>query len=526
MDDPERSGEVGTLESPAAPNGNAACLTESADQTQQFNDRLIRWTQYFVLLGVGLRLFRYAHALALNGDEVRVGLNIINRNWRDLLLPLDYDQVAPIGFLWCERAVYHMWGMSEYAMRFMPMLAGIATLILFAFWARMLLRPLEAFIATGIIAVGHFIVQHAVEVKPYGSDLLASLLLLIPATLFLLQRRDRWLLLLGVLAPITLAFSYPAVFVGGAVLITLGLQLPRMTWRSRILFSVFGMALATSFLLIFLQISLGQLHKTNSTMVNYWVDAFPPGNPFSLLVWLVDVHTGNLFAYPVGGKHGLSILSFSLFLYGVYVWFKTYRGPAIGLLLLPFALTLIAAALRHYPYGQSERCCQHLVPAIALLLGVGGGNLIERISKSTHRQVELAIVVAVVFLIIAVGVVVSNVLQRGTSQHLAARHFAEMLVSEAKSGATVAVLEPRDNTPAYVQWYLRTSDRIIWNGWADKTWRKTSGELYVVSSQSDPRIEQYLNQQLGRMPESHQTRHFEPIGPMENWNIFVYAPIR
>ena len=41
-----------------------------------------------------------------------------------------------------------------------------------------------------------------------------------------------------------------------------------------------------------------------------WNDAFPPlAEPWQLAWWLLDVHTGNMLAYPYGGNHFGSTLT-------------------------------------------------------------------------------------------------------------------------------------------------------------------------------------------------------------------------
>ena len=116
------------------------------------------------------------------GDEAAVGINILDRDYRGLLQPLGYGQVAPIGFLWSERAVYQVLGMSELAMRLLPTLAGTAALFVPARWAKVVASPLAAVIAVGILAVGNYPVFRCVELKPYAGDLLASMALLYLAT--------------------------------------------------------------------------------------------------------------------------------------------------------------------------------------------------------------------------------------------------------------------------------------------------------------------------------------------------------
>jgi hypothetical protein len=182
---------------------------------------LRRWTWVLVAVGVLLRLERYALKMPIWGDEAFIGLNIVRRGYQKLLTPLDDFQVAPLGFLFSQRFAFDMMGMSEYAMRLFPMLAGILALILFAVWARLLTPGRPALISIGIMAVGVYSVRHAVELKPYGFDLCAAMFLLLPATLYLQRRQIRWLIGLIAFTPIALVMSFPAVFVDGGIAVAL-----------------------------------------------------------------------------------------------------------------------------------------------------------------------------------------------------------------------------------------------------------------------------------------------------------------
>src|SRR6516164_351060 len=86
---------------------------------------------------------------------------------------------------------------------------------------------------------------------------------------------------------------------------------------------------------------------------------------------VVAVHTGNMFAYPVGRRHGGCTIIFLLCVAGAAEFFRQRRFVVLTLLLAPFAFTLVAAALRRYRYGGSARIAQHLAPAICLLAASG-----------------------------------------------------------------------------------------------------------------------------------------------------------
>ncbi len=275
---------------------------------------LRRWLTAFVIIGVALRLFRYGLGLPFWGDEGFLGVNILDRSYLGLLKPLEYIQVAPLGFLWAERAMYQALGMSEYVMRLIPVLAGIGGLILFAMWARKIADPLAATIATGVLAVSDEAIRHSAELKPYSIDLFISVLLLYLATRFLLDRKNQWLIALIAVIPVALFISLPSVFVGAGVAATLVLNFRSFTALQRALSLGFGVVLTAVFGLLVWKYLGPQFAGSGPWQQVCWV--FPPLNPFQFINWFIIVHTGNYFGYPADSGSPGGAPSFILFVIG------------------------------------------------------------------------------------------------------------------------------------------------------------------------------------------------------------------
>ncbi len=502
----------------------------------------------FVFLGLFVRLFRFAlpipipglvglipeisQGIPLNGDEAAVGLNIISRSYSGLLKPLDYGQVAPIGFLWIERAVYQLFGMSEYAMRAVPTLAGLAAVVLFAYWAWSLVEPMAAAIATGILAVGFYSVFHAVELKPYGIDFLVSTVLMLPATRYLADGKAKWLILILMMTPLAMFVSYPSIFVIGGIEIILLASLRTASRKVIVLTVLIGVVSLACFGLEW-EAAAGQYDKTQALMRAYWRvgEAFPPYNPFKLILWLIEVHTGNLFAYPFGGKNFASSLSFVVFIIGVVYWFRSGRSRLALLLLSPFALTLLAAFLRRYPYGEAARVTQHLAPIIILFMGVGIARLIDRIKSSERARYLVYRVVCLLLVGISIGVLATAIKKPGTEDHQRAKQIVRQLFNSAPPDTTIAVLEPMDSLPVNMQWYLRQQQQqIVWDA-ANRTDWKTPNRVYALDWQPvDSPVdkiwqnEQKVEQLLGRYSAEHETWIIAPMGGSEEWQLFKFPP--
>ena len=136
------------------------------------------WTGWFVILGIGLRIFHYARNPSMWHDEAALVLNAIGKSFSELLGPLFFSEGAPPLFLWIERAVFLILGDGTYALRLVPFLASCAALVLMALIARRLLAPEAAPWAVLPLACADTILWHACEAKPYSVDLLSATMLL------------------------------------------------------------------------------------------------------------------------------------------------------------------------------------------------------------------------------------------------------------------------------------------------------------------------------------------------------------
>ena len=343
--------------------------------------RVEAWTWAFVVLGIVLRVTRYALRHPLWGDEAFLAYNFIDRDFVGLMKPLDYVQVCPLFFLWAEKLLVIVFGFSELTLRLIPTLASIAGLILFRHVASRLLRGPALPLAVAILAVGFYPIRHGGEIKPYSVDFLAALGL-IGLAIEWLRRPDRDLSLwaLCIAGPIAIGFSNPAIFVAASVgLVLLVPVFKTKRWPTILVLGFFGIGTLGTFLLLFLKVTGPQSASVMEPMSAYWVDSFPPRNIVTFAGWFIRVHVSQMFAYPAGGAGGASTLTTGLVLAAIVAYFRRGSRNVLALLLLPFAMGLIAASLGRYPYGGSARTMQYVAPSIILMAGLGGAVLLSRL---------------------------------------------------------------------------------------------------------------------------------------------------
>ena len=171
-----------------------------------------------VAIGIGLRFRDYFENYSLNHDDICLALNLIGRSAGGLTHTLDFDQAAPLGFLWIERAMVCLFGPGEMALRLLPFVFGCASVILLARLVTMLLPPLEAIAVVGFFGFSQALIGSAIQVKPYSLDILATIVLVsvfLPLTRNSASRTET--IAAAAAGAFAMWFSFPSLFVLGGI---------------------------------------------------------------------------------------------------------------------------------------------------------------------------------------------------------------------------------------------------------------------------------------------------------------------
>jgi hypothetical protein len=321
-----------------------------------------------IALGGVLRLRQYLVNRSLWLDEAMLALNIIERDFRGLLKPLDHEQGAPLGFLQLEKLAATLFGNGELSLRLLPLLAGCASLVLFYLLIRRMLAPAGTLTALALFAISPTLVYYSSEVKQYSFDVFIALLLLLlafRAQLSLSVAGDpspvtRYLL--PVFGALALWFSHPALFILAAIgAVTL---LDNIIQRNRagILSTLaMGAGWLVSFGALYF-VSLRQL-SGNEFLLGYWDDYFLP-HPLDV-GWMLNAMQA-LFRNPGGVEGFPSIVFLLIAACGALALFARQK-KVTGSLLLVFVFALAASSVRKYPFAG--RMMLFSVPLLFLFLG-------------------------------------------------------------------------------------------------------------------------------------------------------------
>jgi hypothetical protein len=284
-----------------------------------------------------------------------MALNIGTRSFGGLTRPLYFEQSAPLAWLWGERAMIWLGGVNEYALRAIPLAAGVAALVLTWRVGRQLLGEREGVIATVLAAISTVSVLYATASnKPYGIDPAATLVVLALVLPVLgdpesvgAWRRLSW----G--GAVAMLWSQPVVFVLAGAASALAVPRSPMGWRT---LARLWLPMAIGWALVFVILYMWLYHPvaTNPYMVSFWQGTYlTPSAPdvrarAYRAAWIAL--GGSFFDYitQVPGAIKLTILGFVVGLACV-----ARRGGTRAAILLgvPFLGLAAAGVMGRYPFA-------------------------------------------------------------------------------------------------------------------------------------------------------------------------------
>jgi 4-amino-4-deoxy-L-arabinose transferase-like glycosyltransferase len=354
-----------------------------------------------ILVAAALRLVLWSQQRSFWIDEARLSLNIASRSYFDLLPPLDYDQTAPLLYLWLQRSAIVIGGVNELSLRLLAVVAGITTVALVYHLAASLFGRRVAQLSSAIAAVSPTMIYFSSEAKQYGVEACVSCAIVYLGVRCLEHPSNshRWRLLIA-FGVVGIWLASPAVFVlvgaGLAVVLT-----PKLRTRKRVhLATLMGGCWCISLVLAYLWVYGPAAHETY--LRHYWSQAFLTlSRPDALLgagvafssVLLAPVvrdrmvgssNLGNVVFVPA--LVGLIAL---ILVIGVRRLAKATGAPGSALVLTPPILVVLASVGHLYPL--SARTTTFYLPMFIVLAAAG----VEEVAFRVHpRALSYAVMVA------------------------------------------------------------------------------------------------------------------------------------
>jgi uncharacterized membrane protein len=331
--------------------------------------------------GLLLRLRQLTLNLSFWLDEAMLALNIVNRTFGGLVRPLDYDQGAPLGFLWTIKAAETFLGDRELSLRLFPFLMGCFALVALWLLARQLTKPVGALFALLVFASSRYLISYGAQVKQYAVDAAISLLLYLLG-LWLLgktaAKKDYFLLAL--LGGLSIWFSHPAAFTLGGLGLTLILTAAlKKDWPGALNYGLVSAFWVFNFAALYLIQYRGL--AANAYLTGFWAEYFMPLST-TAPAWALD-RLGGLFYIPGGLSVDVpTALLLVLFLAGVVSFFQAGKRW-VWIFVLSLVFTLAASSLGKYPFGG--RMSMFALPGLLLCAGEGL-ELVRKLFAKPRRQ--------------------------------------------------------------------------------------------------------------------------------------------
>ena len=338
-----------------------------------------------IAAGIGLRLWAAGARGSLWLDEASLALNILGRSANALATPLDWGQAAPVGFLWAEKAVTALLDPTARALRLVPCLAGVLTLLWTWQAGRRMVGPLAAVLATVVVAFSLIALRYSAEVKPYATDAATAIALIGLAGWVGAGAGDvrRWAAL-GFAGTIAVTCSLPSVFVLAACGIALGADAWAHGPRVRRIAAAAAVAWVAMFGVLWI-VAIGPA-SGGAYLREYWAPVMLDPRAGDFVARVVRA-LASAVGTPVSwtGSVALALACAALWLTGAVILAR--RAWRTGVLLVgPFVLAAIASMIGVYPL--SDRLAFFIAPAALLVAAVPVAMSVAFVSGAVGRMLQ------------------------------------------------------------------------------------------------------------------------------------------
>lgn len=311
-----------------------------------------------LLVATGLRVYEIA-SYSLWLDEAWVGLSSHARTLSDFFTSLSS---TPVLFAATTRLFQAVFRQPELGARFFPFICSILTLVLTFRLAKQLQGALGGSIALTLIAFHPVFIHYAKQLKQYSADTAIALAIVWLGLRFLTApwKRSPWpLVVVATLAP---GFSYTALFVNAALVITLGVHALAKPLRDSRRYVAMCLPISVSSLVFFL---FAQRY-INPSLATYWQGSYLPRHPITMLSTALSRLVPLFSLGPTLGEIMLLAVVVSVIV-------PARRKTIAPLILLGVVLVAAvgAAVADRYPFGD-PRTSLYL---IALLIAAAGAGL-------------------------------------------------------------------------------------------------------------------------------------------------------
>ncbi|OUS02035.1 hypothetical protein A9Q86_05130 [Flavobacteriales bacterium 33_180_T64] len=365
------------------------------------------WIKRFLIailgLGIVISIVNFFNLRSLWLDEALLSISIVDRNYAELLLPLERDQVAPIGFLFIENFFATLFGNTDWSLRIFPFLSFLCSIGLIYKLNKLLFKTsIIALISAALFCLNTFILYYSIEVKQYMSDTFICLLVLVSALSYFNTKTRVSLIIYTCISFLSVWFSNIAVimlFAVGLVGVYDIIIKEKLKSLSGLLPIISGLC---SFLLYYSLFIYK--HPARDAMTVYWIDnvGFLYQDVFSweFRYFLRTRIQSILYVLLEVGNYWI----FTLFFLCIGFISNLRHKKALVLLIAPMCIHLGLSYFKLYPFDR--RLILYLIPLLVTLVAVGIYKTYQFINE---KGVKLPVYVLLIPLIINLVAVIKLV---------------------------------------------------------------------------------------------------------------------
>ena len=366
----------------------------------KINEKRIKRILIVILsIGITLSFINFFNFRSLWLDEALLSKSIVHRNFSELLLPLEYDQVAPIGFLYFENIFSTLFGNLDWSLRIFPFLSFLIAIGLIYKLNKLLFKStLVALLAACLFCLNTYVLYYSIEIKQYMSDVLICLLIIIGALHYFDTKTKKAILMYSSITVLSVWFSNVAII----ILFTVGLiGLFEFVIKDKLrtFINLLPISLGIlSFLLYYVIFIYG--HPAKETMLLYWSEK----NGFlykDLFSWefryFIRSRIQSLFMLllELGSNW---FVAFFFIVFGFISNFKNKK--AIFILVFPIVVHLILSYFKFYPFDK--RFLLYMFPILISFIAIGLYNTYICINRSRVNAPVYLLLIPIIINMVAV----------------------------------------------------------------------------------------------------------------------------
>lgn len=333
---------------------------------------------FIIFLGVAFRLYAYLQNSSFWFDESALAYNIVSQKYINLFGILDLQQVAPPLFLVMTKWVVSIFGASELAFRFIPMLISCVMLIPFYYLLKTIFNDNSSAINFGmfLLAINPKMAYFGSEFKPYILDAFFAVLIFL---VFLKIDLKSWswkkILLTGMGLALTSWLSFTSIIIVFVGMLTLIISSQKDVKKWLILFAPIAL---NYFVFAFYYLNVSGFYR------EFMTDFF--GNEFG--------HFSIPVAYFFNNEIPFAIMITSIALVAGIIYFMAEKKKfEISFIMWTFIVVVALSQMHLYPAYQ--RFMIFLLPYTIVILSMVFGLLVKK-KNFQSRLVLLFILLSLV----------------------------------------------------------------------------------------------------------------------------------